>query len=492
MIINIDSPEVGQMRTGLKAMAAVVLGLLVACGGGENQTPDAGADAGVDVDAGTDAGTQEAPEVYEFTQRGGTASSVAYGGQVLRQVLIEDLKADIAAVGKAIDDGTYAPVAGEVTARLDFYFRFDGQTAGDVPLLLSPSPARLQDTYGALGNANLVSKLAGNDEPAKQHRDWSTGLQGFAGASSPEALVSFIFAQLDALAVDRANGIIPMGPDGKAIPVVYVTEDGLDLRELLQKFLGGAVNFSQGADDYLDEGLDVDHAGLVAGKPYSALEHHWDEGFGYFGAARDYLLRTDAEVSAAPAHDTNGDGKIDLLSEYSFGHSANASKRDKGSAATAKTDFSGEAMQAFLEGRALLARTTAALTPAERAKLDDARDRAVAAWEKAIAASAVHYINDVLRDMGKAGTAGYKFVDHAKHWSELKGFALSLQFNPRSPLSASAFGSLHQKLGDRPVLPGHVGFEVYKTALVEARTILKDAYGFADANMGDAAGVGGW
>ena len=24
------------------------------------------------------------------------------------------------------------------------------------------------------------------------------------------------------------------------------------------------------------------------GDPYTAMEHHWDESFGYFGAARDY------------------------------------------------------------------------------------------------------------------------------------------------------------------------------------------------------------
>ena len=54
-----------------------------------------------------------------------------------------------------------------------------------------------------------------------------------------------------------------------------------------KKFLLGAVAFSQGADDYLDD--DVAGKGLLVfgyipaeGKKYSALEHAWDEGFGYF------------------------------------------------------------------------------------------------------------------------------------------------------------------------------------------------------------------
>jgi len=96
--------------------------------------------------------------------------------------------------------------------------------------------------------------------------------------------------------------------------------------------------------------------------------------------------------------------------------------------------------------------------------------------------------------MGRFGGAEYKFLDHAKHWSELKGFALSLQFNPRSPLTGAQFEALHGKLGDRPVLPNATPSDIaaYKTALQDARNILKAAYGFADANMGDANGLNGW
>ena len=64
----------------------------------------------------------------------------------------------------------------------------------------------------------------------------------------------------------------------------------------------------------------------------------------------------------------------------------------------------------------------------------------------------VHYINDTLQDMADFDTADYSFSSHAKHWSELKGFALGFQFNPRSPMSAEDFDVLHALIGMSPVL----------------------------------------
>ena len=304
------------------------------------------------------------------------------------------------------------------------------------------------------------------------------------------------------MAVDRANGTIPLDPTGAPIAKVHVTVEGRDLLELIQKFLDGSVGYSQGADDYLDDdldgkGLNSDNTMAEGTNPYTALEHAWDEGFGYFGAARDYGEYTDVEISAAGGrpeygsgyHDTDGDGAIDLLSEMNFGHSTNAAKRDKDS--NEPTDFTQEAWDAFRRGRTIIASAGGALSQEELDALKAERNAAVLAWEKAIAATAIHYINEVLNHMATFGTTEYSFVDHAKEWSELKGFALALQFNPRSKVSAAEFAMLHDKIGERPVLPGG-DVDGYRAALLEARTTLKDAYDFADANVGDADGNGGW
>ena len=141
-----------------------------------------------------------------------------------------------------------------------------------------------------------------------------------------------------------------------------------------------------------------------------------------------------------------------------------------------------------------------ALSAEQFAELQGHRDVALEAWEKAIAASVVHYINDTLRDMKAFDSDDYDFYDHAKHWSEMKGFALSLQFNRRSPLmdadnaNDTTFARVMDHMGTAPVLPSasQADREAYMAALIEARTLIGDAYGFDAANLGDADGENGW
>ena len=76
-------------------------------------------------------------------------------------------------------------------------------------------------------------------------------------------------------------------------------------------------------------------------------------------------------------------------------------------------DLTAEAFDAFLAGRALIAEAGGALDDTQLAELRAFRDTAVGAWEKAIAATVVHYINDTLADMASFGTDDYDFLDHA-------------------------------------------------------------------------------
>jgi hypothetical protein len=106
----------------------------------------------------------------------------------------------------------------------------------------------------------------------------------------------------------------------------------------------------------------------------------------------------------------------------------------------------------------------------------------------------VHYLNEVVRMTSTFGTSDYVFADHAKAWSELKGFALGLQFNPHSPLSDDDFAALHAAIGQAPLLPGATPQELddHVAALLAARAILGEAYGFDAENLGGADGLGGW
>ena len=432
-------------------------------------------------------------ESYEFTSAITGEPSVSRSGQVFRQLLIDDMKGYLGDLTARIDSGEYFPAAGDVTADLNFYFEFDGDTSGSLEHGLAVDMDTLQATYGDLSSGkDLVSKLAGNDATG-QHQDWSMGIVGWDsnGAVSPETLVRNWFAQIDEMAVDRANGIETIGPDGAPLSAVYLTPDGTDLRQLIEKFLRGAVAYSQGTDDYLDDdidgkGLNAEHTVVDEGKNYTALEHAWDEAFGYFGAATDYAQWTDTEIKEETAMDVDGDGYIDLINETNWGHSINAAKRDLGSSDSAPADFTQQAWDGFTMGRALLAETAgAALTGEEMEQLQAYRDEAVAAWEMSISSTVVHYINDVIRDL----EAGASVDDVAKHFSELKGFSLSLQFNPRSMVSDADFAEFQGLIGQSPY---EYETEEYVSNLLSARDIIVSSYGFAAENEGDESGDGGW
>jgi hypothetical protein len=494
-------------RLALYLIAPVAL---IACGD-DSANSNTQADVG---DAGGDSGTIDLPSTYEFESRfEAGASSVAFDGQIFRHVLIRALSSRIDGLTAQIDDGTIAPTEdGDVVALLDFYFRFDGESYGDALLPLTTTPAALQSTWNDLSSGkDLVGKIAGNDT-VTDHVDWTTAFAGWSDTSladnggtitSPEGFVIALFETIEQNALDRANGVDRHGPDGQPLPV-HVTTSGVDLRQLTEKFLLGAVVFHQGADDYLDS--DVDGKGLLspntrdADEPFTVLEHAWDEAFGYFGASINYGDYTDEEIAAAGGrpefaagyNDADGDGAINLVGEYVFGAASNAAKRDRGANST--TDFTADIFEAFVDGRSLITAAPDTLTDDQMAALETSRDAIVEGWEAVIAASGVHYINEVLVDMAAFDTDAYVFVDHAKHWSEMKGFLLAAQFNPASPLTDADFETLHTLLGDAPTLAaaGVEAIEAYRTNLLEARGLLGDAYGFDAANLGDDNGLNGW
>ncbi len=430
------------------------------------------------------------PGTYSFASRLGDGSdSVAYSGQVFRHVLIADMKTRISGMTDRLDSG-WAPTEGDVADEMAFYFDFDSASSGSIAHNVSTDPAALQTTYDDISaDKDLAGKIAGNDAVG-QHADWSSDFVGWTGdgVTNPESLARFWFDQLDAQAVAWGQGTYPKDPAGNNVSAVYVTEDGTDLAQLIQKFLLGAVAFSQGADDYLDEdtpdkGLRSDHDAVADGKNYTALEHQWDEGVGYFGLTRNYGEWTDVDIADSGALDTwEVDGAIDLNTEKVFGHASNAAKRDRCADCSAPTDFTRDALEGFLQGRAYISSKSEDLSEDELAELLVYRDRALGAWEKAVAATVVHYINDTIEDLDTWQTApdAEAFADLAKHWSEMTGFALGLQFNRRSPVTDGQFETLHGLLGQAPDLDDFAG---YTGALLAARDLLEEAYGFDAGNV---------
>lgn len=444
-------------------------------------------------------------DYYSFPSAFVDDDSVAYSGQVARQMLINELtnfiNSELGDVTAFTNNNTFdaADITASVMAKLNSYYEPDTDLYAEISaaeLTTSTVVEKLQTTLGDISSSkkNLTDKIAGNDAKS-QYKDWNTVFAGWGaeGSITPEQLIKHFFEQLAANAAKVSNGESLVNVLGNNYSSIYVTADGVDLKQMVQKVLLMTVAFSQGADDYLDLDLvDPNSAGKGVyatnardgDKNYTKLEHQIDEGFGYFGAARGYLNYSDDEIKAAKTGiDHNGDGKLDLQSEFNFGQSVNAAKRDIGSANV--YDFSATAMNHFLQARKLASdlavNSPAEPTISERQAIFAHTKAAVLAWENSIASSAVHYINDTIGELDKLDTDDFNYANTAKYWSEMKAFAIGLQFNRHTPLAHERFVEMHVLMGDKPVLVGADDVAAYKADLLKARTILQDAYGYDQA-----------
>ena len=464
------------------------------------------------------------PLVYsaEGKLNGGSDDGVSYTGQTARLVLqqkLTDFMVDIVeqeGESTAIYEGMRFYMTGEGADFTDHGFT----TKGGDPVIPGP-------TYGDISSGkNLNGKiaggsLAGTGETGKvididgdgegDFFGWKTGLDV---NPRPIDLVDLWMKQFAAEAADGVDPTITIA-DGSEVNIAtpMISKEGVHYRQLIQKFLSVAVNFSQGTNDYL-----LTDFGSVLGpykdKAYSTAAHKFDEGFGYYGASRDINDYTDDEAAGKGGraeysngyYDSNGDGLIDLRSEFVFGHAQNCAKRDrlKDPEGNPYTDFSKEAMDAFMIGRRILqnAEEAGELTEAANEALQAQIKIAAVAWEKCIAATAVHYINDVTIDMGGFTNGAFadrsNFVNLAKHWGEMKGFALGLQFSALSPFRDGSTGksvtdlkTVLDLMGDAPMMPdgsqngqpttaasADAAVAGYLDDLQDARTILAEAYGF--------------
>ncbi|MEO2279029.1 DUF4856 domain-containing protein [Pseudoalteromonas pernae] len=447
----------------------------------------------------SDVEAQDGVNVYEFASKLGAGSSVSYTGQIARHALSAEIKSYI---GKLTSDYvTTNSLTGDAVKAQLMAFWNDYEVVKDSSFSFTGDITTKQSSFAQISASgkDLHAKIAGNDT-SKMYKTWEVAgvFKGWtefgAQSATPEGLIYHYFDMLAANIDKHNDGEVMMDPAGNPITKLYLTETGLDLNQLIQKHTLGALMFSQGTDDYLEQGLEADNVG---GDVYTELEHQFDEGFGYFGAARNYLEYSDDEIAAKGGreafsgsyNDYTGDGLIDLAAEYNWGNSTNAAKRDRGAAVT--TDFSAAAMNAFIAGRKIINDNVGtALTTEQMDALKAQRDIAVANWEMAIAATVVHYINDTHADLATISSGDFTaddFANLAKHFSEMKGFAMNFQFSPFSPFNDAAnagkFETLHTLLGDAPVVADASAVSAYQAKLLEARDLLQDVYGFNAQNV---------
>ena len=245
---------------------------------------------------------------------------------------------------------------------------------------------------------------------------------------------------MEQFAAEAADGVDPTITiaDGSQVNIAtpMISKEGVHYRQLIQKFLS-AVNFSQGTT-ILSSRILVPHLTLTRIRPIQVQPINSMRDLATT-ALRDMNDYTDDEAAGKGGraeygngyYDSNGDGLIDLRSEFVFGHAQNCAKRDrlKDAEGNPYTDFTKEAMDAFMIGRRILqnAEEAGELTEAANDALQAQIKIAAVTWEKCIAATVVHYINDVTIDMGEFSNGAFadrsNFVNLTKHWGEMKGFA---------------------------------------------------------------------
>ncbi len=458
------------------------------------------------------------------------ADSVSYTGQTARQLLILGL----VRTAEGITEDAGQTVAA-VTASMDLYVTGNDKAVDSVAhgYTISGETVIPGPTFGDVSTGkNLNGKIAGGNgagggETTKLINDEFFGwAEGMDSTPLPIELVNHLINRLAVESTDGTSFSVPT-PDGPAtIELAEGTEvdaNGRNLRQLLQKFLLGAVNFSQLSNDYLKADF-ANQLTQEGTKAYAGGEHNWDEAFGYYGAARNNNDFTDDEaVGKTPGtgfmasrtgwangyNDANSDGSIDVRSEVNLALSQNCAKRDRKDAngdGIGDTNLSKEAFDAFLLGRHVLSEATVAgtLSTAQAAVVTAQAKAAALAVEKCIAATVIHYVNDVTDDIAKISNGQYanakNFTDYAKHWSEMKGFALGLQFSPDSPFHASTTALADLKkilsdMGDAPVLAdgsqngvaatgtADEALAAYVVTLDAAKEKLATAYGFPEATV---------
>ena len=460
---------------------------------------------------------EEAPQVYEFSSRFDGEDSVSFQGQTFRQVLVHDLKYFM----NSLKRGGYPGSFQDLMRVVNSYFKFKSDSVSRSPGAINgESPHRIQlknlngermrpredSTYNALQwpGENLVDKIAGNDDNNPLRQGELKGWSHFGGLDllsvdadrkedlfiEPEDLVQSMFHVLAENATSGSDFLVPNGDlDPQRVDGAYTTKEGVDITQVIHKFLQGSLFFSQVSGDYLStdlgpgKGLNGDNEFRYEGKKnYTALEHFWDEGFGCLGASRDIATYTDVQVVKKLSKDSDGDGFISVLREKNVGDiSKNASRIDlitKGKSGVEELDLFDEFIGAFLKGRELIRQRPVGYLNYVQAYAAIA----IGTWERILAAVIIHYLNSTIKMMDAYGTPDYLFVHHAKFWSEMKGFSLSFQFNPTSQLSSERFDEFHQLVGERPVLMEDKRAETYRDQLFKARQILQEDFGFSEAH----------
>ncbi|MGB0978354.1 MAG: DUF4856 domain-containing protein [Croceimicrobium sp.] len=370
----------------------------------------------------------EAPSSYRFERNG--LSTVSYSGQSTRLAMGAELNAAL------LDFNLTSKQLEEMFANAD-------ENGNDVDPFQDP---QLNASTKSLRSKTASSYLYFNTNSGES-------------AAIKSRLSNYLTMQVQEIFPyanqAAAEGVAGQIADGSAVR--YVSAKGLEYNQAFGKGLIGALFLDQLINNYLDPGVldagsnraDNEAKVTVESEAYTAMEHKWDEAYGYlFGGAED---------GAAPLATLGADD--DFLNKY-------LARVD------ADPDFSGMAAQVYNA----LKLGRAAIVAGDYELRDDQADIVKEHLSALIGIRSIYYLQSAKAAMAN-GDTGTAFHD----LSEAYGFIYSLRFT-QNPISKEAYfdGDEVQAFLDRLMNEGPNGFWDLSAATLDAiSTDIADRFNFS-------------
>ena len=358
---------------------------------------------------------------------GDKTNTVSYSGQIARHVLEQSLK-------KLAGKGNGGGNAADLEAQMLSYFNGSDD---DLPIIAPKSKDGFKIKQTSLHQISKGKNISG--------KFYDGAMPAWPGNMSGK---------------DVAYNMIAMAAKSNK---GFDADTGYDWAQLISKYTMGAMAYNQAVDNYLDEKLSAEkkpnNKPYKDGAHYTGKEHSWDEAFGYWGAAAHQhgfnpnKVYEIAKMKNQGAADKNGDGMVDLKSEYVFGPCYYAAAFDR--SGTRSTNYTNTMFDAFLDGRKLITAAAGdALSDSERSQLKAYAATIEENWEKVLAEAVFKYAGSVYKDINKmkdlsGDDLNKAYRTYAKHWGELKGFAMAMQ-SGKSNLGATAT-KMNELIGFGPV-----------------------------------------
>ncbi len=439
----------------------------------------------------------QTPDTYEFSSLTDPSaeSSVEYKEVITRHILIKELDhllgseylqtigatqgkdAVIELLNRIYKVGTKDQANNLVSVNL-YNEQSEATPINGAPLLSGLT--LLQTTFADLSpNINLQDLMPGlaYDLPyrAENNADFGEliGWKKYDVADEdllPDNLVQYWFERIATFASD--------GDDATSF-----FEANLDYRTLIVQFLSATLSYPQVTTFHLNEQQGLLAENSNTSLPYTELQHQWDVAFGHYGLARDAKIIGASQISQQADNDSNGDGAIDLYSEYSFSFAQLAALKDM-QATFVDTNYSTKTVQAFLTGRQLIDLNYSDNTQIHnfRAKINTQASNILINWENSLAATMVQNINALSQSVNYVGLSANLEQIYASHWASLKATALSLQFNKNSRFSEANLILFHSHLGGGPIVD-RTRIPYHTSDLFDARLLLQAQFNISEDNL---------